>query len=56
LNGIRSKRQKFIIYSSDGENITLNEFYEYYLDVNATLPSEKEDFFLEVLNFIIASC
>jgi hypothetical protein len=38
-----------IIFSSDGLNITKNEFYDYYLDVNAVIPIEKEDYFKDVL-------
>jgi hypothetical protein len=31
--------------SSDGRTINENEFLNYYADVNATLPHEKEEYF-----------
>lgn len=35
--------------SSDGVNITEAEFLDYYADVNATLPLEKEDYFADLV-------
>lgn len=34
--------------SSDGAHITEPEFLDYYADVNATLPVEKEEYFVDV--------
>lgn len=34
--------------SSDKKNIKENEFLDYYADINATLPHEKEDYFVDV--------
>ena len=41
INAIRKK-------SADGETITESQFLEYYADVNATLPHEKEEYFVDV--------
>ena len=30
-------------------NITKNEFFDYYLDVNAVIPIEKEEYFNDIL-------
>jgi len=35
--------------SSDGVHITESEFLDYYADVNATLPSEKEEYFTDLV-------
>lgn len=35
--------------SRDGVTISASEFLEYYADVNATLPKEKEDYFVDIL-------
>ena len=35
--------------SKDGKNITESEFLEYYADVNATLPYEKENYFVDLI-------
>lgn len=35
--------------SSDGQNINEPEFLDYYADVNATLPNEKEEYFIDLL-------
>ena len=35
--------------SSDGKSITEAEFLEYYADVNATLPYEKENYFVDLV-------
>lgn len=35
--------------SSDGVNITRQEYHEYYLDVNAVIPKEKEDFYVDLI-------
>jgi calcyphosin len=35
--------------SRDGQNVTEDEFVNYYADVNATLPHEKEDYFQDVV-------
>jgi len=35
--------------SSDGTHITEAEFLAYYIDVNATLPPEKEQYFSDVI-------
>eukprot|EP01016_Furgasonia_blochmanni_P042888 TRINITY_DN5743_c0_g1_i10.p1 TRINITY_DN5743_c0_g1~~TRINITY_DN5743_c0_g1_i10.p1 ORF type:complete len:561 (+),score=190.53 TRINITY_DN5743_c0_g1_i10:73-1755(+) len=35
--------------SRDGVNITESDFLEYYLDVNATLPAEKEQYFCDLV-------
>jgi len=35
--------------SSDGEHITEDEFLSYYADVNATMPSEKEEYFSDLV-------
>ena len=35
--------------SYDGQNITENEFLNYYADCNATLPHEKEEYFVDVI-------
>jgi len=35
--------------SSDGAHITEAEFLDYYADVNATLPHEKEDYFVDLV-------
>lgn len=35
--------------SYDGSNITENEFLNYYADCNATLPHEKEEYFVDVI-------
>ena len=35
--------------SRDGININEAEFLEYYADVNATLPNEKEEYFIGLL-------
>lgn len=34
--------------STDGATITESQFLEYYADVNATLPHEKEEYFVDV--------
>lgn len=34
--------------SRDGETIEENEFLNYYADCNATLPHEKEEYFVDV--------
>lgn len=38
--------------SRDGQTIDEQEFLNYYADVNATLPSEKEEYFADVLYHI----
>jgi len=35
--------------SADGVNITEKEFLDYYADVNATLPDEREEYFVDIL-------
>ncbi|KAL4478841.1 hypothetical protein ABPG72_009667 [Tetrahymena utriculariae] len=35
--------------SQDGQTINENEFLEYYADVNATLPKEKEEYFIDII-------
>ena len=35
--------------SSDGRTIQEPEFMDYYADINATLPSEKEEYFIDVI-------
>ncbi|EGR28430.1 hypothetical protein IMG5_175680 [Ichthyophthirius multifiliis] len=35
--------------SLDGQNIIENDFLEYYADVNATLPQEKEEYFVDIV-------
>jgi len=35
--------------SSDGACLTEAEFLEYYADVNATLPNEKESYFCDLV-------
>ena len=50
---VRDEFERSIVKkSSDGVNITEAEFLEYYADVTATLPEEKEEFFSDVINFI----
>ena len=39
--------------SSDGVTIKEPEFMDYYADINATLPSEKEEYFIDVYLFIL---
>ena len=41
-----------IIISSDGKSINFEEFLDYYYDVNATLPTDKEEYFIDV-NYLI---
>ena len=36
--------------SSDGRTIQEPEFMDYYADINATLPSEKEEYFIDVID------
>lgn len=43
-------RKTLTSYSSySGVSISASEFLEYYADVNATLPKEKEDYFVDIL-------
>lgn len=35
--------------TTDGSTITENEFLNYYADCNATLPHEKEEYFVDVV-------
>ena len=35
--------------SSDEKNLTYEEFKQYYLDVNACIPVEREEFFVDAL-------
>jgi hypothetical protein len=35
--------------SADGENLSEVEFLKYYADINAVLPIEKEDYFVNVI-------
>ena len=36
------------LISSDGKSINFEEFLDYYYDVNATLPTDKEEYFIDV--------
>lgn len=42
------KKKRFKI-SKDGLNISESEFLEYYSDINATLPNENEEYFVDVI-------
>jgi len=42
MNAIKKK-------SKDGVNITEEEFIDYYKDCNATLPAEKEEYFIDLV-------
>lgn len=33
----------------DGKTVSETEFLEYYADINATLPYEKEEFFVDIV-------
>ena len=35
--------------SSDGKTLTEEQFKEYYYDVNACMPVEREEFFVDIL-------
>ena len=35
--------------SADARNLTQSEFVEYYLDANACIPYEREEFFVDLL-------
>lgn len=35
--------------SSDGKTITREEFFEYFYDVNACIPHEREEYFIDIL-------
>ena len=56
-----TKKRFFIYYkkknknekSSDGKWINFEEFLDYYHDVNATLPTDKEEYFIDVKNQLI---
>ena len=42
------KKGKYFYISTDGMTLTEDQFIKYYSDVNAVLPIEKEDYFVNV--------
>ena len=47
--GFISTKTSSYVCSSDGVYINQAQFQDYYADVNATLPLEKEEYFVDVI-------